>query len=99
MIASHITNKEVNKQKILYPMGYTVIMMSISYNIHDKQTFIIIAYHITHLQDIPSHEVVSLLPVLSEKHICILFSTSFQVICTSIESSYMKLKDFTLLQK
>ena len=27
------------------------------------------------------------LPVLSEKHICILFSTSFQVICTSIESS------------
>ena len=36
MIASHITNKEVSKQKILYPIGYTVLIMSISYNIHDK---------------------------------------------------------------
>ena len=36
MIASHITNKEVSKQKVLCPMGYTVIIMSIGYNIHDK---------------------------------------------------------------
>ena len=36
MIASHITNKEVSKQKVLYPIGYMVIITSISYNIHDK---------------------------------------------------------------
>ena len=36
MISSHITNKEVSKQKILYPMRYMVIIMSIGFNIHDK---------------------------------------------------------------
>ena len=36
MIASHITNKKVSKQKILYPIGYTVIITSIGYNTHDK---------------------------------------------------------------
>ena len=36
MISSHITNKEVSKQKILYPMRYTVIVMSIGYYMHDK---------------------------------------------------------------
>ena len=44
MIASHITNKEVSKYKVMYPMGYTVIIMSISYyiqwqvNIHNHHT-------------------------------------------------------------
>ena len=36
MIASHITNKEVSKQKVLYPTGYMVIIMLIGYNIHNK---------------------------------------------------------------
>ena len=36
MIASHIINKEENKQKVLCPIGYTVIITSIGYNIHDK---------------------------------------------------------------
>ena len=31
MISSHITNKEASKQNALYPIGYTVITMSISY--------------------------------------------------------------------
>ena len=74
MIASHITNKEVSKQKVLYPIGYTVIIMLIGYNIHNKQIFTIITSHAIYLKDISSHKVVSLLPVLSEKHICILFS-------------------------
>ena len=30
MLASHITNKEVSKQKVLYPMGYTVYSQDIS---------------------------------------------------------------------
>ena len=30
MIASHITNKEVSKQKVLYPIGYMVIITLIS---------------------------------------------------------------------
>ena len=31
MIASHIINKEVSKQNVLYPIGYTVITMAIGY--------------------------------------------------------------------
>ena len=33
MISSHITNKEASKQNVLYPVGYMVIMVSISYMI------------------------------------------------------------------
>ena len=33
MISSHITNKEASKQNALYPIGYMVITMSISYTI------------------------------------------------------------------
>ena len=31
MIASHITNKEVSKQNVPYPIGYMVITMLIGY--------------------------------------------------------------------
>ena len=31
MIASHITNKEVSKQNVPYPIGYTVTTMLIGY--------------------------------------------------------------------
>ena len=43
MVSSHITNKEVSKQKILYPIRYMVIIMSIGYNIHSKKIFMIIS--------------------------------------------------------
>ena len=71
MISSHITNKEAMKQNMLYPIEYSVITMLNGYMIHKKSLCVIHQYdNIIH----SSYEVVSLLPVLSEKHICILFS-------------------------
>ena len=66
MISSHITNKEASKQNVLYPIGYMVITVSISYTTSK--------YYVLYLYSIFSYKVVSLLPVLSEKHISILFS-------------------------
>ena len=65
MTSSHITNKEVSKQNVWYPIGYIAITMSIGY-MTSKYVFYI---HIVYF----SYEVVSLLPVLSEKHTPILF--------------------------
>ena len=49
MLASHITNKEVSKQKILYPVTYMVRRMSIGYDIHDKLIIIILTYYLLYL--------------------------------------------------
>ena len=43
MKSPHSNNKQ---KKILYPMRYTVTIMSISYNIHDKEIFMIVSYYI-----------------------------------------------------
>ena len=54
-------------------MRYMVITISISYSIHDEQLYMIVLHYIIYLHCISSYEVISLLPVLSEKHIYILF--------------------------
>ena len=36
MLSPHTTNKEVSKQKILYPMRYMVMILSNGYNIYDR---------------------------------------------------------------
>ena len=54
MISSHITNKEVSKQKILYPMRYMVMRMSIGYDIHNKfnnhNLYILLIIFVRHIQ-------------------------------------------------
>ena len=71
MISSHITNKEVMKQNILYPIGYLVRSISYGYMISNQSLHFVYWYdNIIH----SSNKVVSLLPFLSEKHIHILFS-------------------------
>ena len=59
MISSHITNKEVMKQNILYPIGYLVRSISYGYMISNQSLHFIYQYdNIIH----SSNEVIS--PVL-----------------------------------
>ena len=59
MISSHITNKGVSKQKVLYPMGYMVIIhQSVTLYTTSKYSSSLHAMHYTH-KNISSHEVVT----------------------------------------
>ena len=81
MLSSHTTNKEAMKQNILYPIGYPIISMLNGYMISNSSLLFIYQYdNVIH----SSHEVVSLLPFLSEKQICILFLIKHTVLIECI---------------
>ena len=89
MPSSHTTNKEVMKQNIQYPIGHLIIPMLNGYVVN-----MLLSHFISWHDDIihSSYEVVSLLPFLCEKHICILFLIKHPILieCINIKWYHMK---------